>query len=158
MLPAVTTPHEVSGQWAQTTFVLYPESPIPLFAQLARSIRARIAAWDLPSGSLLPSEPQLAKRHNLSRDTVGKAYRLLRDAGAIKSRRGSGWFVTDPIPLTYLTIPPGSQVYARPVRPTDVDAIGDMRVMLMESALIVEEPGKPPVAYDAMRTVVRVPA
>jgi hypothetical protein len=58
---------------------------------------------------------------------------------------------------SYLTVPPGSQVYARPVRPTEVDAIGDIGVMLMESALIVEEPGSQPVAYDAMRTVVVVP-
>jgi len=44
-----------------------------------------------------------------------------------------------------------------PIRPTVVDAIKDAKVALMASSLIVERPGKRPVAYDAMRAVVAGP-
>jgi DNA-binding transcriptional MocR family regulator len=136
--------------------VLYPDAPIPLFAQVARHIRFRIADWDLPAGSLLPSEPKFAERHGLSRETVARAYRLLRDAGTIKSRRGVGWFVTEALPIRQVIVGPGTKVSARPAKPGDVDTIQNRQVMLMTGSLVVEEPGKPPVIYDPMRTVVVV--
>jgi DNA-binding transcriptional regulator YhcF (GntR family) len=145
----------VRAEWARTDLVLYPESPMPLYLQLAREMRAHISRLDLPAGALLPSVPVLAERLGLSRDTVTKAYVLLRDVGTIKARRGTGWFVTDAIPPVYVTFEAGTKVYSRPIRPTDTDAIRDVRVALMASAIIVETPRKRPVAYDAMRTVVR---
>ncbi len=107
--------------------------------------------------ALLPSEPAFAERHNLSRETVARAYRLLRDAGAIKSRRGVGWFVSEEIPVIAVTVGPGSTISARPIRPGDVDTIQNPVVMLMTGSLIVQEPGKQPVAYDPMRTLIVVP-
>jgi DNA-binding transcriptional regulator YhcF (GntR family) len=145
----------VRAEWARTDLVLYPESPMPLYLQLAREMRAHISRLDLPAGALLPSVPVLAERLGLSRDTVTKAYVLLRDVGTIKARRGTGWFVADAIPPVYVTFESGTKVYSRPIRPTDTDAIRDVRVALMASAIIVETPGKRPVAYDAMRAVVR---
>lgn len=136
--------------------VLYPDAPIPLFAQIARAIRFRIAHWSLPAGSLLPSEPMFAEQHGLSRETVGRAYRLLRDAGTIKSRRGVGWFVTEALPVNFVTVAPGTRISARPARPGDVDTIHNRQVMLMTGSLVVEEPGEPPVIYDPMRTVIIV--
>lgn len=130
---------------------------MPLYLQLAREMRAQVSGLQLPAGALLPSVPVLAERLGLSRDTVNKAYELLRDVGTIRARRGAGWFVTDAIPPVYVTFEPGSHVYSRPIRPTDVDAIRDAKVKVMASALIVETPGKRPVAYDAMRTVVAGP-
>jgi len=146
-----------NAQWAGADLVLYPESPMPLYLQLARELRAHVSRSQLPAGALLPSVPVLAERLSLSRDTVNKAYELLRDVGTIKARRGTGWFVTAAIPPRYVTFEPGSLVYARPFRPTDVDAIKDEKVKVMASALIVETPGRRPVAYDAMRTVVAGP-
>jgi Bacterial regulatory proteins, gntR family len=154
----VTERDEANALWVGAAdLVLYPDAPIPLFAQLARAIRFRIANWSLPAGALLPSEPAFAERHNLSRETVARAYRLLRDAGAIKSRRGVGWFVSEEIPVVSVTVGPGSTISARPIRPGDVDNIQNPVVMLMTGSLIVEEPGKQPVAYDPMRTVLVVP-
>jgi hypothetical protein len=77
--------------------------------------------------------------------------------GTIKVRRGAGWFVTDAIPPVLVIMEPASQVYTRPIRPSDVDAIKDAKVKVMASALIVDTPGKRPVAYDAMRAVVAGP-
>ena len=68
--------------------VLYHESPMPLYLQLAREMRAHISCSRLPAAALLPSVPMLAERLGLSRDTVTKAYELLRDVGTIKARRG----------------------------------------------------------------------
>jgi len=135
--------------------VLYPESPMPLYLQLAREMRAHICRSRLSAGAALPSVPALAEQLGLSRDTVTKAYVLLRDVGTIKARHGVGWFVTKAIPPVYVAIEPGSEVCTRPIRPTDVDAIKDDRVALMASALVIETPGRRPVAYDAMRTVAR---
>src|SRR5215469_4584798 len=145
---------EAHAQWARADFVLYPESPMPLYLQLAREMRAYISQSLLPAGALLPSVPRLAEQLGLSRETVTKAYELLRDVGTIKARRGAGWFVTNAIPPVHLTFEPGSRVYTRPIRPSDRDAIKDEKVKVMASALIVETPGRRPVAYDAMRAVV----
>jgi DNA-binding transcriptional MocR family regulator len=155
----VTERDEANALWVGASdLVLYPDAPIPLFAQLARAIRFRIANWGLPAGSLLPSEPAFAEQHNLSRETVARAYRLLRDAGTITSRRGVGWFVSEEIPVASVPVEPGTTISARPIRPGDVDTIRNRVVMLMTGSLIVEEPGRPPVAYDPMRTIIVVPS
>jgi DNA-binding transcriptional MocR family regulator len=148
---------EAHAMWVGAEdLVLYPDAPIPLFVQIARHIRFRIAHWGLPAGSLLPSEPMFAERHGLSRETVARAYRLLRDAGAIRSRRGVGWFVAEALPVREVTVPPGTRISARPAKPGDVDTIQNRQVMLMTGSLVVEEPGNPPVIYDPMRTVIVV--
>ncbi len=106
---------------------------------------------------MLPSVPMLAEHHGLSRETVTKAYDLLRSTGTIEVRRGAGRFVAQALPTVTVTPPPGSEVVVRPIRPDDVDATGSM-VALTLLALVVTEPGKPPVAHDPMRTVVRLDA
>lgn len=150
----MTERDETHRPWVGPDLVLYPDAPIPLFVQLARGIRFRIAHWGLPAGTLLPSEPTFAEQYGLSRETVGRSYRLLRDAGTIRSRRGVGWFVSAEIPVVTVTVKPGTTISARPIRPTDTDTIQNRLVMLMTGSLIVEEPGKQPVAYDPMRTVI----
>jgi DNA-binding transcriptional MocR family regulator len=149
----VTERNEVHAQWAEAGLVLYPESPVPLYVQLAAAIRRRVARWELQEGALLPSELTFAEMHSLSRETVNRAYRLLREAGVIKAKRGVGWFLVRPLPTTYVPVPPGSKVYMRNVLPGDVQGSPQPPPVLLATALIVEEPGKPPVAYDPMATV-----
>src|SRR5215475_5854597 len=105
----MTERQEVHAQWADDGLVLYPEAPVPLYVQLAAAIRRRIAWWELQSGVLLPSEPTFAEMHGLSRETVNRAYRLLREAGVIKARRGVGWFVATALPTTSVPVPPGGK-------------------------------------------------
>ncbi len=159
MAYTVTDHDEADARWQQENagLALYPESSIPLFAQLARAIRMRIAHWQLPVGSLMPSEPMFAELSGMSRETVRRAYWSLRENGTIKSRRGVGWFVAEELPLVYVTPAPGSKVYTRPRLPGDVHATPKPAVMMEASSLIVEEPGKPPHAYDPVRTIVVVP-
>ena len=145
--------HEVHARWANAGLVLYPSSPVPLYVQLAAAIRRRIAWWELPAGAPLPSEPAFAEQHQLSRETVNRAYRLLRETGTIRPKRGVGWFVTESEPQVEIPVPPGTKVYLRPVQSGDVVGSPRPPEALLATALIVEEPGKPPVAYDSMTTV-----
>jgi hypothetical protein len=61
------------------------------------------------------------------------------------------------VPTVTVTPPHDSEIAVRPIRPGDVDATGSMTALTL-LALVVTAPGKPPVAYDPMRTVVRFDA
>jgi DNA-binding transcriptional MocR family regulator len=137
--------------------VLYPESPVPLFAQVARAIRRRIAEWGIEPGAMLPSEPVFAEQHDLSRETVRRAYELLGRLGTIKSRRGVGWFIVEDLPMMYVAPEPGSRIYARPLAPADRDETLVANVHLLGLPVIVENPDGQTIAYDSMRTVIVAP-
>lgn len=62
----------------------------PLNEQLAGAIDRAIVRGDLPAGTRLPSERDLARGLGLSRTTIVLAYDRLRSAGRINSRQGSG--------------------------------------------------------------------
>jgi GntR family transcriptional regulator len=69
------------------------ETPRSQYAQVAELIRRRIEDGTYPRGSMLPSEPELAAELNISRVTINKAISLLRTAGLVRVRRGSGTVV-----------------------------------------------------------------
>ena len=54
-----------------------------------------ITSSQLPPGTKLPSEGQLAERFEVSRATVRDAVRALIEAGYVIRRRGSGSYVTE---------------------------------------------------------------
>ncbi|QAY72379.1 GntR family transcriptional regulator [Agromyces protaetiae] len=56
-------------------------------------LRARIASGDLPAGTRLPSELELAARQGSSRSAVRTALAALARQGLVESRPGTGWFV-----------------------------------------------------------------
>jgi GntR family transcriptional regulator len=64
-------------------------------------LKEQIAAGAWASGERLPSEPQLAAQHNLSRVTVRRALAGLARDGVVRKLPGSGTFVSK------LTNPPG---------------------------------------------------
>jgi GntR family transcriptional regulator len=66
------------------------EVPKAQFVQIADLLRKRIDDGTYPPGSVLPSEPQLADELGVNRITVNRAVSLLRSAGYVKVRRGSG--------------------------------------------------------------------
>lgn len=71
-----------------------PASDVPLFEQLAGSIRASEIAGTLAIGERLPSARELAASLNINAHTVLRAYQLLRDEGLIELRPGRGAIVT----------------------------------------------------------------
>jgi DNA-binding transcriptional MocR family regulator len=66
----------------------------PLRERLARSLRDAVEAGDLPVGTRLPAERELAARLGVSRATVVGALEQLRQEGLLEARRGSGTYVT----------------------------------------------------------------
>lgn len=58
-------------------------------------LRAMIHSGELPAGSQLPSEPELARAMNISRSTLRAALSYLENEGTIIRRRGIGTFVAD---------------------------------------------------------------
>lgn len=65
----------------------------PLYGHLVKLVESAIARGDLPSGSRLPPERDLAKRLRISRTTVVSAYRELVSRGLLRGYVGRGTFV-----------------------------------------------------------------
>ncbi|MFD0578489.1 FadR/GntR family transcriptional regulator [Dactylosporangium darangshiense] len=61
-------------------------------------IRSMIQSGELPPGSRLPSEPQLASQMGLSRSGVREAVKVLESARVLDVRRGDGTYVTSLAP------------------------------------------------------------
>ena len=76
--------------------MLNPESPIPLYRQLADLLMNHIRMGEYLPGSRIPSEHQLAAAHNLGRPTIRQAIELLVRKGVLARRRGSGTYVREP--------------------------------------------------------------
>ena len=64
--------------------------PSPRYAGLARRIRELVVAGQLPAGTRLPAERDLATALATSRVTIASAYRVLREEGWARTRHGSG--------------------------------------------------------------------
>ncbi|HYH93614.1 MAG TPA: PLP-dependent aminotransferase family protein, partial [Candidatus Saccharimonadales bacterium] len=127
----------------------------PLNEQLGSALARAIERGDLPAGTRLPAERELAAALGLSRTTIVAAYDRLRTANLVRSRQGSGTRVAQRRPgLTqpYLPLP------ASPV-PTELSS--DPAVGLLTPAVddaieftIGALPASPAVAQaiaDAMR-------
>jgi DNA-binding GntR family transcriptional regulator len=65
----------------------------PKYVRLAETLRALIADGTYPPGATIPSEPQLATEHGMSRPTVVRALDLLKRDGWIEGRQGYGTVV-----------------------------------------------------------------
>lgn len=64
--------------------------------RLATLIAAQIDSGALATGDRLPTEQQLAAAHGVSRTVVREAVHQLKSQGLVRSRQGSGVFVTEP--------------------------------------------------------------
>lgn len=80
---------------ARLAAALAPPSGVA-YRDLADQIRLLIVDGRLTAGVRLPSERELAAATGLSRTTTARAYAELREAGLLRSRRGSGSVVQVP--------------------------------------------------------------
>ena len=71
-----------------------PQPDPRAYMRLAALIRDQIASGALAPGGRLPSIAVLRRRHNHSRQTVGKAMRVLEDEGLIYRVPGLGYYVS----------------------------------------------------------------
>jgi GntR family transcriptional regulator len=74
---------------------LDPNSPEPLFAQLAAAVRGAAARGELRAGERLPGARELAESLGVNMHTALRGYQQLRDEGLIELRRGRGAVLTD---------------------------------------------------------------
>lgn len=72
---------------------LDPEDPRTPSQQISNQIRAAIKLGKLKAGEKLPSQPDLAERYGVARETVKAALRPLYAERLLISRQGSGVFV-----------------------------------------------------------------
>jgi len=79
----------------QITFHVDPDSSLPLFVQLARTIAEDVRRGRLLPGSRLPGTRILAASLGVNRNTVAAAYDELEAEGWVTATTGSGTFVTE---------------------------------------------------------------
>ena len=72
---------------------LEPNGSEPLYQQLARQLRQRIAGGQWKEGDQLPSSRELSAELALNFLTVTKVYGILEQEGRVAMRRGLGTFV-----------------------------------------------------------------
>jgi GntR family transcriptional regulator len=76
--------------------MLNPQSPIPLYRQLADIILNRITSEEYPVGSKIPPELTLADIYQVGRPTVRQAIDHLVRKNKLYRKRGSGTYVLEP--------------------------------------------------------------
>jgi DNA-binding transcriptional regulator YhcF (GntR family) len=74
-------------------FTILPESDTLKYQQLVNAINNAIAEQLILKGELLPSVNSICKENNLSKDTVFKAYSILKNQGVIESVPNKGYYV-----------------------------------------------------------------
>ncbi|MDI3520330.1 MAG: hypothetical protein PWQ17_955 [Anaerophaga sp.] len=84
------------------SFALNKSSNVPKFRQLVESVNNAISEKRLNIGDHLPSVNQVCKEYQLSRDTVFKAYSLLKEQGVIESVPNKGYFIAKEIRRVFL--------------------------------------------------------
>ena len=84
-------------------FRVDPASPLPLYAQLERGVRAAIATGALAEGDQLPTVRQLAVELAINANTVARVYAELERDGVLATQRGVGTFVRRATPVTRST-------------------------------------------------------
>ncbi len=70
-------------------------SQIPVYKQLIQEVQNLVRAGDYKDGEFIPSMNELAKELEISKETVKKAYSILRENGTIQSSHGKGFYITN---------------------------------------------------------------
>lgn len=71
-------------------------NPVPLYWQLAQTIKNKISSGELKPGDKLPTEAWLVETYELSRVTVRRAVQSLIDNGTLRRKRGESPTVAYP--------------------------------------------------------------
>ena len=85
---------EISKNIEKIIIKINAESSIPKYIQVANSITRDIYEGKILTGKKLPSINDLSEKTSLSRDTIEKAYKLLKSQNLIYSVQGVGNFAT----------------------------------------------------------------
>ena len=72
------------------------KSNAPYYKQIVESVIAAIRTGKAQAGDILPSMNDLADHLDISKETVKKAYSIMRNQGYLEARQGKGFFVAKP--------------------------------------------------------------
>ncbi|WP_064974782.1 GntR family transcriptional regulator [Alistipes provencensis] len=70
------------------------ESQIPVYKQIVGQVEELVRSGEYPDGCLLPSMNELSAVLDISKETVKKAYSILRNKGYIDAKQGKGFYVS----------------------------------------------------------------
>jgi DNA-binding transcriptional regulator YhcF (GntR family)/CheY-like chemotaxis protein len=79
-------------------------SSIPKYIQIVKAVKSLIANGALKYGDKIPSINNLSSDYYLSRDTVEKAYLILKKQGIIASVKGKGYYINNNTVLSKFNI------------------------------------------------------
>lgn len=79
-------------------FQVRPDSPVPIYEQIAAQVVFGVAAGDPPPGELVPSVRDMAEKLIVNPNTVARAYQELERLGVLETKRGLGMQVTPKAP------------------------------------------------------------
>lgn len=113
-----------------------------------------IRSGQLAAGDRVPSEIDLAREHDVSRDTAQRALAVLAEEGLIVRRRGVGSIVAVTEPVREVRAGPGTQISARLPTAAEREAAHAGRWVPL---LAVAAPGWPEKLYPADVVIVVVP-
>lgn len=137
------------GYIASVSMTVDPDSYEPVYLQIARILRAQIAAGEHAPGVMLPSETTLAQAHGVGRDAVRQAIGVLRAEGVVYTVRRVGSFVRGTGEVTSVRVDGAATVTARMPTAEERRVLGvDEGVPL----LVVSQPGADEQVYPADRT------
>lgn len=68
----------------------------PFYKQIVEHVIASIRSGKAKTGDVLPSMNELAEELGISKETVKKAYAILRDGSHVEPHQGKGFFVCNP--------------------------------------------------------------
>lgn len=111
-------------------------------ADLAAAIELGVFDGQLPVGTRLPSERELAEALDVSRTLVAAALDRLRDAGLVASRRGAGSWITKPRGRTPEPVSPDVPQAIDLVRAATPAAPGVLAAVDRARLLLVDELGR----------------
>jgi len=80
------------------------ESRMPKYRQIVNSILEEIEKGNLKIGQRIPSINEISEEYYLSRDTVEKAYNILKDKKIIVSAKGKGYYVARTVASSHVTV------------------------------------------------------
>lgn len=107
--------------------MLNPNSPIPLYHQLAEILQDRIRSGRYSPGEMIPSEIGLADQYGIGRPTVRQAMDLLVQKNLIERKRGSGTFVREPAPrIDLFSLAGTSQAFSTQGIPIEIRILSPM--------------------------------
>ncbi|HKL72289.1 MAG TPA: GntR family transcriptional regulator [Marinilabiliaceae bacterium] len=93
---------EGSARLNNFRFKISEKSGLPKFRQIVDSVNDAVAENQLIVGDHLPSVNQICQDYKISRDTVFKAYTLLKEQGVVDSVPNKGYFIAKAVRRVFL--------------------------------------------------------